>query len=112
MTTEKLKEFVDNACVRLCQEYVNNALTRDHNAQILGVKPELFNAMVDRGKVVIHKRFPTHEVIYENVRNHVQNNMNCYGQHNRESLNDLISDLISYRDSLPTVEDYARNELL
>ena len=30
-------------------------------------------------------------------------------QHNREALNNLVTELIEYRDSLPTVEEYVKS---
>jgi hypothetical protein len=51
-------------------------------------------------------RFPTHEEIKIQVRELVNSNIDGPYKHNCESLNDLIADLIQYRDSVPTVQEY------
>ena len=57
-------------------------------------------------------KLTTHEKINDTVKELVEANMNFHGEHNRESLDDLIADLTQYRDSLPTCEEYMEaNEL-
>ena len=34
------------------------------------------------------------------------------GRHNRENLDDLISDLVQYRDTLPTADEYMAKGML
>jgi len=57
-------------------------------------------------------KFPTHEEIYKQMLELFNGNVNYPGMHNRESLDDLISDLIQYRSTLPTVNEYIAYELL
>jgi hypothetical protein len=53
------------------------------------------------------KHFPSHTDIGMEVEGIVHGNAFFdEHQHNRETLDDLISDLIQYRDSIPTAEDY------
>ncbi len=57
-------------------------------------------------------KYPTHESISIEVHKIVKGNMDFHAEHNRESLDDLISDLIQYRNTLPTVNEYLiANEL-
>ena len=56
--------------------------------------------------------YPTHEEIGDKVNVLVQGNMNFSCQHNRESLDDLISDLTQYRQSMANVDDYMKKNLL
>ena len=53
------------------------------------------------------KTFPSHTEIGMNVEAIVHGNaLFDPHQHSRESLDDLISDLIQYRDTLPTADEY------
>lgn len=55
---------------------------------------------------------PPHEEIATNILKLVKSHVDFHAAHNRENLDDLIADLIQYRDTLPTVQDYiAQNEL-
>ena len=55
----------------------------------------------------IEKNFPSHTNIGMEVEAIVHGNaLFDPHQHNRETLNDLISDLIQYRDTLPTADEY------
>ena len=57
-------------------------------------------------------KYPTHEEIYEMMEKLFKANVNFNGMHNRESLDDLISDLKQYRKTLPSIKKYlAANEL-
>ena len=57
-------------------------------------------------------KYPTHEEIRTEIVKHVFDNLSCEQQHHRENLDDIISDLIQYRDTLPTPREYmAVNEL-
>tara|TARA_B000000557_G_C20488914_1_gene322923 strand:+ start:281 stop:487 length:207 start_codon:yes stop_codon:yes gene_type:complete len=56
------------------------------------------------------KNFPSHTNIGMEVEAIVHSNaMFDPHQHSRVSLNQLILDLIKYRDSLPTIEEYAQS---
>lgn len=53
------------------------------------------------------KNFPSHTDIGMEVEAIVWGNaLFDPHQHNRETLDDLISDLIQYRDTLPTADEY------
>ncbi len=58
------------------------------------------------------KHYPTHEEISNTIQYLVTNNLNCPHTHNRENLDDIISDLEQYRDSIPTIEEYLEVNLL
>lgn len=49
---------------------------------------------------------PTHSKISAEVHNFVNLCMDTEHSHNREGLDDLIADLLHYRNTLPTVEEY------
>ena len=56
------------------------------------------------------KSFPSHTNIGMEVEAIVHGNaLFDPHQHNRESLNNLITELIEYRDSLPSVEEYVKS---
>lgn len=56
------------------------------------------------------KKFLTHTEIGMNVEAIVHSNaLFDPHQHSRVSLNHLILDLIKYRDSLPTIEEYVQS---
>ena len=56
------------------------------------------------------KKFLTHTEIGMNVEGIVHGNaLFDPHQHSRISLNHLILDLIKYRDSLPTIEEYIKS---
>ena len=56
------------------------------------------------------KNFPSHTNIGMEVEAIVHGNaLFDPHQHNRESLNNLITELIEYRDSLPSVEEYVKS---
>ena len=57
-------------------------------------------------------KFPTHEEIYKQMLELFNASVNWRGMHNRESLDDLISDLEQYRRTLPTCEQYMEMNLL
>ena len=57
----------------------------------------------------VKKNFPSHTDIGMEVEAIVHGNaLFDKHQHNRETLDDLISDLIQYRDTLPTADEYMR----
>ena len=57
-------------------------------------------------------KYPTHEEIYEMMEKLFETSVNYPGMHNRESLDDLISDLEQYRKTLPSIKEYTdANEL-
>jgi hypothetical protein len=58
------------------------------------------------------KQFPTHEEIYKKMLDLFNASANWRGMHNRESLDDLISDLEQYRGTLPTCDEYMAKNLL
>ena len=58
------------------------------------------------------KYYPAHEVIADQIMKLVEVNLNCPHTHNRENLDDIIADLMQYRDRIPTVEEYIDNNLL
>lgn len=58
------------------------------------------------------KQFPTHEEIYKKMLDLFNASANWRGMHNRESLDDLISDLEQYRRTLPTCDEYMAKNLL
>jgi hypothetical protein len=58
------------------------------------------------------KQFPTHEEIYKKMLDLFNASANWRGMHNRESLDDLISDLEQYRHTLPTCDEYMAKNLL
>jgi hypothetical protein len=56
--------------------------------------------------------FKSHEEIADFTRLIVDGNLKCEYAHNRENLEDIIEDLIRYRDSLPSIKQYLdANEL-
>ena len=59
------------------------------------------------------KHFPSHTDIGMKVEAIVHGNAFFdKHQHNRETLDDLISDLIQYRDTLPTANEYMAKGVL
>ena len=52
------------------------------------------------------KDYPTHKAIAAEVEKLVSENINHESAHNRENLDDLISDLIQFRNTLPSVNEY------
>ena len=58
------------------------------------------------------KNYPTHEEIAEQILKLVEANLNCPHAHHRENLDDIIADLMQYRDTIPTVEEYIDKNLL
>ena len=57
-------------------------------------------------------KYPTHEEIADRIMKLVEANLNCPHTHHRENLDDIISDLKHYRDTIPTVEEYIFKNLL
>ena len=54
--------------------------------------------------------YPDHEQILSNIREIVDENIG-HGEgheHSRETLDDIIDDLVRYRNGLPTADDYMR----
>ena len=54
--------------------------------------------------------YPDHEQILANIREIVDENIG-HGeghQHSRETLDDIIDDLVRYRNGLPSAEDYMK----
>jgi hypothetical protein len=54
--------------------------------------------------------YPTHEEILSNIREIVDENIG-HGEgheHSRETLDDIIGDLVQYRNGLPSADDYMR----
>jgi len=49
---------------------------------------------------------PTHQEIADTMCKFIYKHVDFHAAHNRENLDDLIADLIQYRDTLPTVQDY------
>lgn len=59
------------------------------------------------------KKFPSHTEIGMQVEAIVHGNAFFdKHQHNRETLDDLISDLIQYRNTLPTADEYMAKGIL
>lgn len=85
-----MKKVVYFPCV-LC--YNNHVSTTNHNMEA-------------------NPKFPTHEEIYKKMLDLFNASVNWRGMHNRESLDDLISDLEQYRRTLPTCEQYMEMNLL
>ena len=56
--------------------------------------------------------YPTHEQIAEQILKLVNSNLSCPHTHNRENLDDIIADLMQYRDTIPTIEEYIDKNLL
>ncbi len=56
--------------------------------------------------------YPTHEQIADQIMKLVESNLQCPHTHNRENLDDIIADLIQYRDSIPTIVEYIDKNLL
>lgn len=52
------------------------------------------------------KTMPSHEGIAKEIRHIIECNVDFHAAHNRENLDDIIADLIQYRDTLPTVQEY------
>ena len=57
------------------------------------------------------KEFESHKEIKDTIRNLVEGNF-CDQEHARESLDSIIVDLISLRESLPSIEAYMKADLL
>jgi hypothetical protein len=59
-------------------------------------------------------KYPEHDDLIEKmmdlVAGNIENSREC--QHGREILDDVISDLIQYRDTLATPEEYLKKNLL
>ena len=55
--------------------------------------------------------FESHKEIKDTIRNLVEGNF-CDQEHARESLDSIIVDLISLRESLPSIEAYMKSDLL
>jgi len=55
--------------------------------------------------------FESHQEIKDTIRNLVEGNF-CDQEHARESLDSIIVDLISLRESLPSIEAYMKSDLL
>jgi hypothetical protein len=63
----------------------------------------------------MQNNYPTHQEIEAQILALVNGNLGCVcaqAVHNRENLNDIIEDLLQYRESIPTVSDYAEKNLL
>jgi hypothetical protein len=59
------------------------------------------------------KRFPSHTDVGMQVEAIVHGNAFFdKRQHNRETLNDLIHDLVRYRNTLPTADEYMAKGIL
>ncbi len=54
--------------------------------------------------------YPTHEEILSNIREIVDENIGYSEgrEHSRETLNDIIDDLVQYRNGLPSTDDYMK----
>lgn len=57
-------------------------------------------------------RFTSNGDIYADTIRRFDRNMGFIGVHNRENLDDLIADLLQYRDTLPTADEYMKAGLL
>ena len=55
---------------------------------------------------------PNHEDIAKQINTIMVNNLNHPSMHNREILLDIISDLQQYNNSLPTIKEYVKGNLL
>ena len=55
--------------------------------------------------------FESHQEIKDTIHNLVEGNF-CDQEHARESLEDIIVDLISLRETLPSIEAYMKSNLL
>ena len=51
-------------------------------------------------------KYPTHKAVGAEIRNFVELCLDNEYMHNREGLEDLIADLMQYRNTLPTCEQY------
>jgi hypothetical protein len=60
----------------------------------------------------MQNNYPTHQEIEAQILAIVNGDLNHPCAHNRENLNDIIEDLLQYRESIPTVSDYAAENLL
>lgn len=58
------------------------------------------------------QNYPTHEEIAKTILKLVNRNLDHQCAHNRENLDDIIADLMQYRDTIPTVEEYIDKNLL
>jgi len=113
VTTQQLEEALNTACENMFLEYANNWLTLECMASDKHMSVNALRAMIEHGKAINNARlFPTHEQIFERVRELFNGNMNHASMHNRESLDDLILDLVQYRESLPLVAEYMKHKLL
>jgi len=56
-------------------------------------------------------KFESHQWIKDNIGDIVEGNF-CDQEHARESLDSIIVDLISLRESLPAIEAYMKADLL
>jgi len=50
--------------------------------------------------------YPTHEEIADQIMKLVESNLQCPHTHNRVNLSYIIADLMQYRDTIPTSEEY------
>ena len=59
-------------------------------------------------------RFPKHDTINSEMHNIVSENIasSVGREHARETLDDVIADLIQYRDSIATPDEYMKKNLL
>ena len=57
-------------------------------------------------------RFPKHDRINTEMRNIVSKNISIGHEHARETLDDVIADLIQYRDSIATSDEYVKKNSL
>jgi|TARA_R110000803_G_scaffold22430_1_gene55839 hypothetical protein len=55
--------------------------------------------------------FESHQEIKDTILNVVEGNFGDH-EHARESLDDIIVDLISFREVLPSIEAYMKSDLL
>jgi hypothetical protein len=53
-------------------------------------------------------KYPTHEEIAGRISAIADAHINFTAMHNRENLDDLIADLLKFRDTLPSVEEYIK----
>ena len=62
------------------------------------------------GDINVADDYPTHEEILSNIREIVDENIGYSEgrEHSRETLDDIISDLVQYRNGLPSAEDYMK----
>ena len=97
--------MIHDAKVGTLEEDDNDQYTPEEapaDDQTLDIAPEEDDNVADD--------YPTHEEILSNIREIVDENIgyNEGREHSRETLNDIIDDLVQYRNGLPSTDDYMK----